>query len=110
MPDDRHDDGSFVISRRQVLGGGLAGAAGLVLGSGLPGVTGPSALGAGVASGTPGAPEALRVDNLLAPIGLGLDDVFFSWRVGDHRRGARQRAYRIVVTRVVPAPPGRPAR
>jgi alpha-L-rhamnosidase len=41
----------------------------------------------------------LTVDGLAAPLGLGLDDVYFGWHVGDDRRGAVQRAYRLVVTR-----------
>jgi alpha-L-rhamnosidase len=41
-----------------------------------------------------------------APIGLASDDVTFSWRDGDLRRGAVQRAYRIVVTSVALTGPG----
>jgi alpha-L-rhamnosidase len=47
-----------------------------------------------------GPPRALTVDGLRAPIGLGLTDVQFAWQVNDPRPGARQTAYRIVVTRV----------
>lgn len=50
-------------------------------------------------SGSLGAPLALRTDGLRTPIGIGVDDVQFSWQVNDSRRGAAQRAYRIVVTR-----------
>jgi alpha-L-rhamnosidase len=55
--------------------------------------------GPGVRSGGPGAPLALTVDDLAAPVGLGLTDVYFGWHVGDSRRGAVQSAYRIVVSR-----------
>ncbi|HEY5023819.1 MAG TPA: family 78 glycoside hydrolase catalytic domain, partial [Acidimicrobiales bacterium] len=48
---------------------------------------------------TGGSPRALTVDGLVSPIGLGLDDVYFAWHLGDDRRGARQGAYRIVVSR-----------
>ena len=48
-----------------------------------------------------GAPLALTVDGLTAPIGLAPDDVQFAWHVNDPRRGAVQRAYRLVVTRAV---------
>jgi len=41
---------------------------------------------------------------LVAPIGLGLDDVQFAWHVDDPRRGARQPAYRIVVNTPTGAP------
>ena len=52
------------------------------------------------------APRALRVDGLSAPIGIGVDDVQFSWQVNDPRRGATQRAYRILVTRPAVTGPG----
>src|SRR5262249_49685413 len=57
--------------------------------------------GSGVRSVGPGAPSALTVDDLVAPVGLGLTDVYFGWHVGDSRRGAVQSAYRIVVSRPV---------
>ena len=47
----------------------------------------------------PGAPTALTVDGLAAPIGLDPSDVAFAWHVDDTRRGAVQSAYRIVVSR-----------
>jgi alpha-L-rhamnosidase len=46
-----------------------------------------------------GPPRSLTVDGMGAPIGLGTDDVAFAWQSGDPRRGAVQRAYRLVVTR-----------
>jgi alpha-L-rhamnosidase len=49
----------------------------------------------------PGAPLALTVDDMPAPIGLGLTDVYFGWHVNDSRRGAVQSAYRIVVSRPI---------
>ncbi len=57
--------------------------------------------GSGVRSGAPGAPSALTVDDLAAPVGLGLTDVYFGWHVDDSQRGAVQSAYRIVVSRPV---------
>jgi alpha-L-rhamnosidase len=86
------------FTRRQVLQLGLAGA-GLALGTELAAdpagaVTGVSGSGPG-----PGAPRALTVSGLPAPLGLGTDDVFFAWQLDDGRRGAAQGAYRIVVTR-----------
>ena len=54
---------------------------------------------AGATSHGPGAPQALTVDDLAAPVGIGLTDVYFGWHVGDSRRGAVQSAYRIVVSR-----------
>ena len=90
------------VSRRRVLAGGLGAAAAL-------GVSRSRLLGAaeqtlrsvsGSAAGTePSAVEnVVLVDGLVAPIGLGLSDVVFGWRVPGASRGARQRAYRIAVT------------
>jgi alpha-L-rhamnosidase len=56
-----------------------------------------------------GAPQALTVDDLSAPVGLGLTDVYFGWHVADSRRGAVQSAYRIVVSRPVLGSPQRGA-
>ena len=47
---------------------------------------------AGAKSAGPGAPQALTVDDLPAPIGLGLTDVYFGWLLADGRRGAVQSA------------------
>ncbi len=66
----------------------------------------PSAV-AGGTSGAPGAPRALTVDDLVAPVGIGLTDVYFGWYVVDSRRGAVQSAYRIVVSRPVLGGPRR---
>ncbi len=100
-----------MLSRRQVLGGGLAGAAGLVVaGVGVTGCGGDpaaaadatDAVGAGLSGGTSSghkSPRALTVDGMAAPIGLGLDDIYFAWHLGDDRRGAVQIAYRVVVSR-----------
>jgi alpha-L-rhamnosidase len=49
--------------------------------------------------GRPGSPTHLTVDGLVAPVGLGQDDVNFGWYLGDDRRGAVQSAYRILVSR-----------
>jgi alpha-L-rhamnosidase len=62
---------------------------------------------AGATSGGPRAPLALTVDDLAAPVGIGLTDVYFGWHVGDSRRGAVQSAYRIVVSRPTLGGPGR---
>jgi alpha-L-rhamnosidase len=62
---------------------------------------------AGAISGGPGAPLALTVDDLVAPVGIGLTDVYFGWHVVDSRRGAVQSAYRIVVSRPVLGGPKR---
>ena len=102
-----------VLSRRQLLGGGLIGAAGFVVaplvGDGPDAHAGEAASGpvAGAAERGSGAPAELRVDGLAAPLGLADDDIFFSWHVQDGRRGARQTAYRIEVVGPVRGP-GKP--
>jgi alpha-L-rhamnosidase len=78
------------ISRRRVLQMGVVAGAGAALFPGMAARAG--------GSGQPGAPTDLTVDGLPAPVGVGLDDVFFAWRVADGRRGAAQRAYRLVVS------------
>ncbi len=106
-PRPRRDD-RRTLSRRQVLRGGVLGATGAVtLGvTGIPGRA-PGATGATTvaarseeAPGPPGSPVALSVDGLVSPIGLDPADIQFAWQVGDTRRGARQSAYRIVVSRL----------
>jgi alpha-L-rhamnosidase len=87
-----------VISRRQLLGGGLVGAAGAVIAPLVGAGAGVGVPASGAAEQQPGAPAELRVDGLAAPLGLAADDVFFAWQVHDGRRGARQSAYRIVVS------------
>ncbi len=86
----------WTLSRRQLLGGGVVGAAGLAVGA----VTSPGAAGGAEAGDRrgPGPPLSLVVDGLAVPIGLAPDDVYFAWQVGDTRRGARQSAYRIRVS------------
>ena len=102
------------FSRRTLLKGGVAGAAGAVSTS-LAACSGPSASTthgrAAVpayreAPGPPGSPAVLSADGLAVPIGLDPSDVRFAWQVGDARRGARQRAYRLVVSRLTLAGPG----
>jgi alpha-L-rhamnosidase len=83
---------SWVLSRRQLLGGGLAGIAAATL---VP--TGERA-GAVAPTGRTVPPGELTVDGLPAPLGLAPDDVFFAWQLHDNRRGATQSAYRIEVT------------
>ncbi|HET6810170.1 MAG TPA: family 78 glycoside hydrolase catalytic domain [Acidimicrobiales bacterium] len=94
----------LLVSRRRVLQLGLAGGAAAAVGPGLAGVARgeavparrpPRAAGAGEG---PGAPTGLRTSGLVEPLGLGADDVFFSWHVDDAGRGAVQSAYRVVVT------------
>ena len=90
------------MNRRQLLGGGLLGATGLALAplatGSSTGVAAAGAAGAGEPPDRPGPPASLRVDGLVAPLGLAVDDVYFSWQLQDPRRGARQSAYRIVVS------------
>ncbi len=72
-----------------------------LLSPGRPSGSGPSPADtttAGSGAPGPGPPQALRVSGLAAPLGLGAGDVYFSWHVQDAHRGARQGAYRIVVT------------
>ena len=53
----------------------------------------------------PDAPDHLLVDGLSAPIGI--DDIpQFAWRVNDARRGASQRAYRVLVGTAPVSTPG----
>ncbi len=114
--DDRPSQG-WRLHRRQLLGGGLLGAAGAALAplvspgarSGGPAAAQPASdvLPAGSTNGgtdQPRAPDALRTAGLAAPLGLGVDDVFLSWQLRDPRRGARQQAYRVVVSGPVVGP------
>ena len=102
------DDHRRTLSRRQVLAGGLVGAAGVAT-AGLAGCSEPATKATAVeragpldpeAPGPPGSPMALSVDGLVSPIGLDPADVQFAWQVGDLRRGALQTAYRLVVSRL----------
>jgi alpha-L-rhamnosidase len=56
-------------------------------------------------SGGSQAPKALTVNGLVAPVGIDPDDVYFAWQLDDARRGARQSAYQVVVSR--PGLPGK---
>jgi alpha-L-rhamnosidase len=91
---------------RVVLGGLAVGVAVAVL---LFAVLAPGGVFGGKSSSGPGAPQALTVDDLSAPVGLGLSDVFFGWHVTDSRRGAVQSAYRVVVSRPFLGGPNRGA-
>lgn len=98
------------LSRRRVLQLGLAAGAGLALDPDLTAWAAPAGAQAqqpthSGGTGAPGAPAALTVDGLPAPLGVGLDDVFFAWQVDDPRRSAIQSAYRIVVSRPTLAGP-----
>ena len=104
QPDTGADRGP-VLSRRRLLGGGLASAAGLVAAGSAGAACAQTGRPAAPSGPGPGRPAGLTVAGLVAPIGLGVDDVTFAWHVGDDRRGARQGAYRVVVTR--PLAPGR---
>jgi alpha-L-rhamnosidase len=103
-----------------MLKGGLVGAAGVVTANvaGRPGRPGRSDGGGEVtratsaapatyreAPGPPESPVALNVDGLISPIGLDPVDIQFAWQVADGRRGALQRAYRLVVSRLAVAGP-----
>jgi alpha-L-rhamnosidase len=101
---------TWTMSRRQLLGGGLMGAAGLAVGPvaapARAGAESPTTAadpgGAQNAAGPgvqyeAGQPLALTVDGLEVPIGLDPEDVYFAWLSGDSRRRARQSAYRIRV-------------
>ncbi|HLI73620.1 MAG TPA: family 78 glycoside hydrolase catalytic domain, partial [Acidimicrobiales bacterium] len=106
----------WTLSRRALLKSGVMAATGAASGASvLSGCGGPTPRAVKrrplpppyvEVGGPPGRPNALAVDGLAAPIGLGLDDVQFAWGVGDTRRGAVQRAYRVVVSRPVLAGAG----
>jgi alpha-L-rhamnosidase len=91
----------FVMSRRQVLGGGVAGAGLVAVGTSRPWRAGDISQEMVATGGDRPPPPAvyLTVSGIAAPIGVGPDDVFFGWQLGDTRRGAFQRAYRLVVSR-----------
>ena len=86
-----------VVSRRQVLGGGLAGAAGLVVAG--VGIVAGVRRGRDAAAMPPrsvdalgrvtGAPGRSPSTGWWRPSGSALDDVYFGWQLGDDRRGAR---------------------
>jgi len=62
---------------------------------------------AGAATGSPGGPGrpvALTVNGQDEAIGIDPDELFFAFGLADPRRGARQRAYRIVVSTGGPGP------
>src|SRR5579862_4296388 len=103
------------LSRRQLLQGSVGAVGAAIVAPGLGGANRvSSALRRADAASTtttvgsagtssPGAPTALSVDDLPAPIGLSPDDISFAWHVTDDSRGALQSAYRIVVTRFDPS-------
>jgi alpha-L-rhamnosidase len=93
--------------RRTFLAHGARGSAALALGAlssatGRSSVTGSRLLGASGPRPDPAAPSAaprrLTVTGVAGPVGVDPDDVRFAWQLDDARRGARQSAYRIVVT------------
>ncbi len=63
-----------------------------------PPTTAPSPVLASTATGRAGPPLRLTVNGVDDPLGVDPDDVHFAWELNDSRRGARQSAYRIVVT------------
>jgi alpha-L-rhamnosidase len=91
------------IDRRTFLATGLkAGAAFAAIGSleTADALEQPRALAPAAAStrSAPGAPVSLTTTGDARPVGVDPDDVLFAWQVSDGRRGARQQAYRVVVT------------
>ena len=95
----------WTLSRRQLLGGGLMGAAGLAVASVVPDAEASDAMAstasasaAGAGPTKPGPPGELMVDGLVGAIGLSPGDIYFAWQVHDARRGALQSAYRIEVS------------
>ena len=52
------------------------------------------------------SPRGLTVNGGVRPVGVDPDRLAFAWRVTDHRPGARQTEYRIVVARGANATPG----
>jgi alpha-L-rhamnosidase len=52
---------------------------------------------ASVASAQASSPAALRVDEMVTPLGIDDTQPRFSWQLRDSRQGARQSAYRILV-------------
>ncbi|MGA7419568.1 MAG: family 78 glycoside hydrolase catalytic domain [Acidimicrobiales bacterium] len=109
---------TWTLTRRQLLGGGVMGVAGLALASVAPTASEatepalvvastsrvPSPPGTPTEPSAPGAPDELAVDGLVVPIGLSPGDVYFAWQVRDARRGASQSAYRIQVSGPVVGP------
>ncbi|MDQ1359677.1 MAG: alpha-L-rhamnosidase [Acidimicrobiaceae bacterium] len=100
---------TWTLTRRQLLGGGVMGVAGLALASVVPAATDaaeppPGVTGKSRVPSAPGAPNELAVDGLAVPIGLSPGDVYFAWQVRDARRGASQSAYRIQVSGPVVGP------
>jgi alpha-L-rhamnosidase len=94
------DPTSGLVSRRQVLSGGLLLGAGAAVASQLAGCS----TGGVPAAGSPPAATGLTTSGLSAPMGLMPDDVVFSWLGGDGGRGTVQRAYRLTVERARPDP------
>ena len=52
------------------------------------------------------SPRGLTVNGGVRPVGVDPDRLAFAWRVSDHRPGARQTAYRILVARRATTRPG----
>ncbi len=66
---------------------------------------GPASVGStgtGSSSSPPAPPTTLTTTGVTHPVGVDPDGVQFAWHVADPRRGAVQRAYRVVVTGPVP--------
>jgi alpha-L-rhamnosidase len=109
---------SGLVSRRQVLKGGVIGTAAAVSirpsklrGDSVGQKTTKSRTASHDAhlqvDDTAGAPTSLTVDGLVSPIGLSPDDIHFAWHINDGRRGARQGAYRVMVVQPSIAGPQR---
>ncbi len=97
------------FDRRTFLSTGLKAGAAFAVASvaDLADAPGPDVAGAvGVAAGdAPGPPVMLTTTGVVGPSGVDPDDIQFAWQVTDPRRGAVQRAYRIVVSGTEGAPP-----
>ena len=52
------------------------------------------------------SPRGLTVNGGVRPIGVDPDQLAFAWRVTDHRQGARQTGYRILVAKDASPQPG----
>jgi alpha-L-rhamnosidase len=84
--------------RRTFLANGLkTGALLAVSGAVATGAADLAADAAQPAGGRPGRPISLWVNGVPEPVGVDPDDVNFSWRVADRRRGARQGAWQVAV-------------
>jgi alpha-L-rhamnosidase len=93
------------VNRRSFLAGGIrvttgAVVAGAVVDAAVETSRGRNpapARGADAGSAPPPPPTALTATGVAKPVGVDPEDVLFAWRGTDHRRGAVQSGYRVVV-------------